>query len=177
MLGLKIAGKAFLAVWAFASVCGAQTTAKFEEWHARGTKENPSGVSASLVTRDGHKIYHASDDIIFQMLLASSSENVYTAELAGMGNGDEIVFQRSDAAEPSRQPYDHRVICCSDVRQSLGQKPTVVTTYFHLRLQPGAYSLFFQTLRVSHGWPERGHSGEGPVVTSDVLHITVLPDR
>lgn len=155
----------------------AQTATKLEELHARGLRENPSGLMLRVATKGGRSTYQTSEGINLQLLFTSSQANVYTVELVDVGHGDEIVLQRADAADPSRLTRDQGVVCCSDVRRVLGQKPTVVSPYFHFRLQPGKYSLFFQTHRVPGVGQNVDHYGEGPIVTSDVLHITVLSDK
>jgi hypothetical protein len=173
----RVPRKALFVLLAISAACGAQTTKRFEEWHDRGLKENPAGVMLHLGTKDDRTAYHASEIITLQLLFTNSTDDVYTVEASDVGHGDEVVLQRSDVAEPSRLTSDHGVACCSDVRRPLGRKPTVVPSYFHLRLKPGEYSLYLKTQRVSRGWPEPGHYGEGPAVTSDVLHISVAPDK
>jgi hypothetical protein len=91
--------------------------------------------------------------------------------------GMETVLQDSTAKEPRQLVERHGIVCCNSAIKPLSKNPIDVATHLYLRLQPGEYSLFVRTKRISPGWPKPGHYGEGPVVTSDVLELTIMPDH
>lgn len=161
---------------AVVSMCAAQTSATFEQWHDRGLKRNPSGVSLHIETRDNRAIYHTSETINLLMVFTSERENLYSAVATDPGSGDDVVLQRV-GEEAHRLIFDHGIVCCSSsAPKDLGRKPVEVPSYFYFRLPEGQYSLFVETKRVLQGHPE-GAYGKGPTVTSDILHLTVLPEE
>ena len=154
----------------------AQHSQKFKDLHSRGLKQNSVGVSAQLHTQDNRVRYTTGEIVKLELSIRSLSDDLYTVETADR-DGDEMVLQGSTAEEPRRLVDRHGVLCCSSALKSLGKNPVDVATHFYLHLQPGEYSLFIRTKRVSRGWPKPGHYGDGPVVTSDVLQLTINPDH
>ena len=111
-----------------------------------------------------------------ELILTSRADVLYTVETADV-SGDEIVFQRSSAEGPRRFIDRHGVLCCSTARQVLSTNPIEVATHLYLRPEPGDYSLFVKTKRVSRGKPDIDHHGEGTVLTSDMLQLTIVRDE
>ena len=93
------------------------------------------------------------------------------------------------------------LVCCDSNRRYLKQKPLATIGYLNLKstwqflsgrrrdvpaslpvLKPGDYAIFVQTRRVNRGWPKSHHDlyfapGDTVVTSSNILHITVLPDE
>ncbi len=148
---------------------------KFEDLHSRGLKQNPARLTVKLHTRDNKVRYTTAEIIKLELSITSLSDDLYTVETATQ-QGDEVVLQ--DPSQEPRQIVDgYGVVCCSSAVKPLSKDPVNVATRLNLSLPPGEYSLFVRTKRVSRGWLKPGHYGEGPVLTSDVLHLTVTPDH
>ena len=156
--------------------CGGQSSHKFADWHQQSRKGNPAGVMTTLRTRDNRSRYHAGEIVKLDLIFTSRSEVLYSVETADV-DGDETILQRSGSEGPQRLIDRHGVLCCSTARQTLSTNPIEVATHLYLRLEPGDYSLFVKTKRVSRGKPDTDHFGEGRVWTSDVLQLTIVPDQ
>ena len=157
-------------------LCLAQLPQKFEDLHSRSLKQNPAGVSIKLHTKDERVRYTAGEIVKVELSIASWSDDLYTVETADR-DGDEMVLQDLGAEQPRRLIDKHGVLCCGYALKTLGKEPINVATHFYLRLQPGEYLLFVRTKRVSRGRPKQGHYGDGPMVTSDILRLTIKPDQ
>jgi hypothetical protein len=156
--------------------CSGQRSQKFEDWHSRDLRGNPTGVMANLQTRDKRSRYHAGEIVKLDLIFTSRSDDLYTVETADV-SGDEVFLQRSSSREPRRLIDRHGVVCCSSAPQTLSTSPTEISTHIYLRLEPGDYSLFVKTKRVCRGKLIAGHYGEGPMLTSGVLQLTIVPDE
>ena len=156
--------------------CSGQRSQKFEDWHSRGLRANPTGIVANLQTRDKRSRYHAGEIVNLHLIFTSRSDELYTVETADV-SGDEVFLQQSSSEEPRRLIERHGVLCCSSAPQTLSTSPIEVSTHIYLRLEPGDYSLFVKTKRVCHGKLNAGHYGEGPILTSGVLQLTIVPDQ
>lgn len=156
--------------------CSGQRSQKFEDWHSRGLRGNPTGVVASLQTRDKRSRYHAGEIVKLDLIFTSRSDGLYTVETADV-SGDVVFLQRSNSGEPRRLIDRHGIACCSSAPQTLSASPIEVFTHIYLRLEPGDYSLFVKTKRVCRGKLNAGHYGEGPVLTSGVLQLTIVPGQ
>jgi hypothetical protein len=166
----------FVVVVGLALTCRAQTPT-FEELHTQGTRANPPGVTLHLATEDGRTTLSENEWVHLRMTFASARSGLYKVQLADFGHGDELVWQPSGSAETRRMTPDHGIVCCPDARNALTKTAVTVPlpAYFHIRLKPGDYALFFRTQRVYGPKPVKYYS-DNPIVTSDVLHIKVRPN-
>jgi hypothetical protein len=106
-------------------------------------------------------------------------------------------MQAPDGTAPFHSP-PFPSVCCQYNRRYLSQRPLTArvgftANYFRrqatlpfyrgewplTKLTPGDYEFFVQTRSVMRGWPKPGHN-QSPsnlvVTSSNVLHITILPD-
>jgi hypothetical protein len=186
-------------------VCAAQQISpSFDEQHATGVEQNPSGVTLTISTRDGRSAYHLSDTLNFRLSFISNNSHMYTLELDGAMNiagvSDDLVIERPEAALPIHsQPSLMGYICCHTDRRYLGNKPLVADTTlrmeylerslnFRLRdsqflgaippfaekLKPGEYSIFIRSRRLMRGWPKSLHDQYHTVSDIVVTSINVL---
>jgi len=156
--------------------CEPQHQQRFEDWHRRGLKQNPAGLTVKLHTRDNTDRYAASERVNLQLSITSLSDTLYEVETAGM-SGDEVVLQGSNTDKPRISVDKYGIACCSSAVKPLSKNPVNVATRLYLHLRPGEYSLFVKTKRVSRGGAKPGHYADALLVTSDVLHLTITPDH
>ncbi len=171
---------------------------QFQREHAQGLQRTPFGVELTLATVDGQTTYHFADKVELLLSFTSETEGYYTVEtLTGMsaaGSSDDLVIQAPGLAAPihSQSRLVYSVKCCDSRRRSLGRTRLTTTTTFSFdwlrqaevgpsgKLQPGDYVVFVQTKRVMRGWPRPNVNRyavlDGTVVTSNLLHIKLLPD-
>lgn len=192
-------------VWfVLSGACIAQAVSpRFEEEHARGVEQNPPGLKAVLATADGHTTYRLSDTIRFRLSFASQQLRRYTVDLASAGSGagasNDFVIEGPDMAAPihSAVVSPPAIVCCTSDRRYVKHKPLASEAFLQLKwlerglglstsltprkFKPGIYAIFAQTRSVMVGWPksehDRYHTVSNLVVTSsNILHITILPD-
>ena len=196
--------KTLLALFLATSACAAQSSlTAFEEEHAKGLQQNPSGITFIISTIDGRSTYYLSEVVRFTLALTSKKPSVYTFETTSglttsAGASDDLVIAGPETVSPvhSRQRALMGGVCCETKRRYLSQKPKfAVFAISFERLQgvtvkpdlttaseitPGEYAVFMQTRRVMRGWPksqnEIYNSVSRIVVTSsNILHLTILP--
>jgi len=189
-----------------AIACFAQSAASpsFDEEYSRGVEQNPLGVTFAISTIPEHSTHHLSDDIRFEVMFTSTKPRLYTAELAGAGSAAgasfDFVIQGPGMAVPIHSQPSNLMgyVCCGSKRRYLGPKRltgegiivslkrierfTNDATFPlpRMELKPGDYAIFAQTRSVMRGWPKSKHAAyhavSDLVVTSNILHITILPD-
>jgi hypothetical protein len=198
--------KTYIPLLLLAIACLAQSaSASFDEEYSRGTEQNPPGVTFTISTIREHSTHHLSDDIRFEVMFVSRKERLYTAELAGAGSATgasfDFVIQGPGMSAPIHSQPSNRMgyVCCGSKRRYLGPKPlagegvlvnlkrierfTNESTFPlpRLELKPGDYAIFAQTRSVMRGWPKSEHDtfhavSDLMVTSSNILHITILPD-
>jgi hypothetical protein len=179
---------------------------QFEAEHSHSTEHNPPEVKLVIRTLESRPSYHMSDVIRIRLSFTSQKPRLFTAELASggsvAGSNDDFVIQGPDMPVPihSMPTTNMGLVCCESNRRYLKQKPLAATGYLDLAstwqflgarprdvspslpgLKPGDYAIFVQTRRVNRGWPKSHHDlyftlGDTVVTSSNILHITVLPD-
>ena len=197
--------KTLFALFLVTDACAAQSSlSAFEDEHAKGLQQNPSGITFIISTIDGRSTYHLSDVIRFKLALTSKKPRVYTFETTSglttaAGAVDDLVIAGPDTVSPvhSRQRAPIAFVCCETKRRYLSQKPKFAAFALSFeRLQgvklkpdfttasevtPGEYAVFMQTRRVLRGWPKSENDTYSAVsrivvTSSNILHLTILPN-
>jgi hypothetical protein len=176
-----------------------------DEQHRRGVEQNPPGVALTITTADGGSTYRRSDTIRIKLSFGSRQLHRYTVELS-KGNAatasNNFVVQGPGITVPAHSMANHPVayVCCDSRRRYLGHfavAPEVNLNLNHVEefaytfnlpnasvehhKLGGDYAIFAQTRNIMKGWPKTPrdsyHAASDIVVTSsNILHITVLPD-
>lgn len=197
--------KTLLALFLATSACAAQSSlSAFEDEHAKGLQQNPSGITFIISTIDGRSTYHFSEVIQFKLALTSKKPRVYTFETTSglttsAGASDDLVITGPDTVSPvhSRQRALIGAVCCETKRRYLSQKPKFAAFALSFErvqgvklkpdlttaseITPGEYAVFMQTRRVLRGWPKSQNEiyfGVSRIVvtSSNILHLTILPN-